>query len=156
MSDSKKITIYVDGDACPVKKEVYRVAMRYQLDVRVVANHYIQTPPVRHIVAIQVPKGEDVADDWIATKVGPTDIVITADILLAARCLEKGAHVLGNKGRPFTVDNIGDSVASRALGKELREMGIQTGGPAPMSQKDRSLMLQNLDRIVTQLQSRRT
>lgn len=147
-----EIMIYIDADACPVKNEVYRVAIRHQLDVRVVANQYIQTPNVRHIIAIQVPKGADVADDWIAQKAGEWDIVVTADIPLAARCLENGATVIGTKGREFTREGIGDALASRALGEELRSMGVATGGPAPMSQRDRSRMLEALDNAVVRLQ----
>ncbi|MFT7580497.1 MAG: hypothetical protein ACI9MR_002168 [Myxococcota bacterium] len=154
MARAPEITIFIDADACPVKAEVYKVAVRYTLDVRVVANQYIQTPAVRYIVAIQVPQGADVADDWIAEKAGPFDLVVTADIPLAARCLEKGSIVIGTKGREFNDDNIGNALASRELGQELREIGIQTGGPAPMSQKDRSRMLESLDRAVLQQQKK--
>jgi hypothetical protein len=144
-------TIYVDGDACSVKKEVYKVAVRHGWPVRVVANQYIQTPPSRSIVCITVGKGEDVADDWIAERSGPGDVVITNDIPLAARCLDKGARVLGQKGREFTTASIGEALASRELSQNLREVGVMTGGPKPMEQKDRSCFLGKLDEILVAL-----
>ncbi len=141
-------TIYIDGDACPVKRETYKVAGRYQLAVRVVANSYIQVPDSPLILSIAVGKDLDAADDWIAERAEAGDIVITADIPLAARCLEKGARVLGPKGKPFTSDCIGDAVASRELSQHLRESGINTGGPAPMGKRDRSRFLAKLDELV--------
>lgn len=141
-------TIYIDADACPVKDETYKVARRYQLAVRVVANRYTQVPPSTLIQAIVVGNALDAADDWIAERAGISDIVITADILLAARCLHNGARVLGPKGKPFTDDSIGDSVASRALAQHLRESGLNSGGPAPMSKRDRSRFLAKLDELV--------
>ena len=141
-------TIYIDGDACSVKKEVYKVAVRYGWPVRVVANHYIQTPPARTIVCITVSKGPDVADDWIAGRCTQGDVVVTSDIPLAARCLEKGARVLGQKGREFTTASIGEALASRELFQNLREVGVMTGGPKPMEQKDRSRFLSKLDGVL--------
>jgi len=146
-------TIYIDADGCPVKDETYRVAKRYQLAVRVVANshrhvHLPSSPLVKEVV---VGTGFDEADDWIVEQAGVGDIVITADIPLAARCLEKGARVLGPKGKPFTDDSIGNAVASRELSQHLREMGVHTGGPAPMAKKDRSRFLSRLDEIVNKI-----
>lgn len=145
-------TIYIDGDACSVKKETYKVAVRRGWPVRVVANHYIQTPPARTIVCITVGKGADVADDWIAERALPGDVVITNDIPLAARCLEKGARVLGQKGREFTEASIGEALGTRELFQNLREVGVMTGGPKPMEQKDRSRFLEKLDAILVALE----
>ena len=144
-------TIYIDGDACAVKKETYRVAVRHSWPVRVVANHYIQTPPARTIVCITVGKGPDVADDWIAERCEAGDVVITNDIPLAARCLEKGARVLGQKGREFTSASIGEALGTRELYQNLREVGVMTGGPKPMAPKDRSHFLERLDAMVVAL-----
>jgi len=141
-------TIYIDADGCAVKQETYKVARRYQLAVRVVANRQTQIPPWPLIEAVVVGNGLDAADDWIVEHAGVADIVITADIPLAARCLHSGARVLGPKGRPFTNDSIGDAVASRALSQHLRESGITTGGPAPMDRRDRSRFLAKLDELV--------
>jgi uncharacterized protein YaiI (UPF0178 family) len=140
--------IYIDGDACAVKKETYKVAVRHGWSVRVVANHYIQTPPARTIVCITVSQGADVADDWIAERCDHGDVVITNDIPLAARCLEKGARVLGQKGREFTPASIGEALGTRELFQNLREVGVRTGGPKPMAQKDRSHFLERLDAIL--------
>jgi uncharacterized protein YaiI (UPF0178 family) len=140
--------IYVDADACPVKEEVYRVAMRYGLAVTLVANSSMRTPDNSHITLEVVEGGLDVADDWIVEHVGPHDIVITADIPLASRCLKEGAHVIGPKGKPFTQENIGDAVMTRDLLTELRGAGEITGGPPPITTRDRSLFLQQLDQMV--------
>ncbi|MCA9671814.1 MAG: YaiI/YqxD family protein [Myxococcales bacterium] len=141
-------TIYIDADGCPVKAETYKVAKRYGLAVRVVANRYTDVPLSPLIEAVVVGKGLDEADDWIAERAGRGDIVITADIPLAARCLEAGAHVLGTKGKPFTEDSIGNALASRELSSHLREIGVHTGGPAPMQKKDRSRFLSKLDELI--------
>lgn len=141
-------TIYIDADGCAVKDEVYRVARRYGWGTFVVANQPINTPPSQLIFCITVGRGADEADDYIAERAGPGDIVITADIPLAARALEKQARALGPKGREFTPDSIGDALASRALSQELREAGVLTGGPAPMAKKDRSRFLSKLDELV--------
>jgi len=142
------LKIYVDADGCSVKDEVYRVARRCKLPVIVVANHGIYTPDSSLIQAVVVEQGADVADDWIADHIDEGDIVITADIPLADRCLKKGAKALGPKGKEFTEETIGDALASRALSQQLREMGMPTGGPAPMTQKDRSHFLNRLDTII--------
>src|SRR5437870_3259959 len=123
------LTIYVDADACPVKEEVYRVARRYSMPVKVVANAPLRVPadgPVELIVRA----GFGAADDWIAEQSGVGDIVVTADIPLAARCLEKGALVLGPKGHPFTDVGIGEALATRELMDVLRQGGTMTGGPS--------------------------
>ncbi len=142
------LTIYVDADACPVKEEVYRVALRCELQVRVVANSFIQTPRSALVELVTVGSGDDVADDWIAERAGPGDIVVTADIPLAARCLEAGARVVGSKGVEFTEESIGGALAGRALAQHLREAGVDAGGPAPMSKKDRGRFLNTMDAIV--------
>ncbi len=140
--------IYIDADACPVKSEVYKVAQRYGLSVTLVANSYMRIPGDAHIKLVVVDKGLDEADDWIADQVAKNDIVITGDIPLAARCLDKGAHVLGHKGRPFTEDNVAEALATRQLLTQLRDQGVMMGGPPPFAQKDRSLFLQQLDQMV--------
>jgi uncharacterized protein len=139
--------IYIDADACPVKEEVYRVARRYDLRVAVVANAPLRVPN-NALVELVVRSGFGAADDWIAEQSGPGDIVITADILLAARCLAKNARVLDAKGRPFTESDIGSALAMRDLMDGLRQGGEVTGGPAPMTPKDRSRFLSKLDEAV--------
>ena len=141
------LTIYVDADACPVKEEVYKVARRYGLRVQVVANAPLRVP-ADPLVELVVRPGFGAADDWIAGQAGPGDVVITADIPLAARCLAKEARVLGPKGRPLTDNDIGEALATRDLMEELRQGGAVTGGPAPMTAKDRSRFLAKLDEVV--------
>lgn len=140
--------IYVDGDACPVKDEVYKVAQRYKLKVTLVANSYMRVPKGDWFKLVVVDSGLDEADDWIVEQVEKDDIVITGDIPLAARCLDKQAQVLGHKGRAFTEENVGEALASRQLLKQLREQGVLMGGPPPFEKKDRSLFLQKLDQII--------
>ena len=142
------IIIYIDADACPVKDEVYRVAERYGLKVFVVANSFMNVPRHPLIERVIVAAGPDVADGWIAERAGAGAIVITADIPLAERCLQKGASVIGSKGHAFTEDSIGEAMATRALMDELRQMGTITGGPAPMTKQDRSRFLSRLDEAV--------
>lgn len=139
------LTLFIDADACPVKDEAYKVAKRHGLPVIVVANSRMRVPADGDIRLQVVDDGFDAADDWIAERSGPGDIVVTSDIPLAGRCLRKGAYVLGNTGRPFTEDNIGDALASREMASELREMGLMKGGPAPFRPKDRGVFLQQLD-----------
>lgn len=146
--------IYVDADACPVKDEVYRVAQRYGLSVTLVANGYMRYPSGPWIALTVVDQGLDEADDWIVEHVEPDDIVITGDIPLAARCLDKQAQVLGHAGRPFTSENVGEALASRQLLQQLRDQGLIMGGPAPFSAKDRSLFLQQLDQMVNGIRRR--
>jgi uncharacterized protein YaiI (UPF0178 family) len=140
--------IYVDADACPVKEEVYRVARRYGIKVYVVANTPIRVPPDDLIELVVVRGGFDAADDWIVERVGAGDIAITADILLADRCLRRGARVLGPKGLEFTEESIGNAVATRALHDMLRQSGEFGGGPAPFATSDRSRFLSKLDETV--------
>jgi len=140
--------IFVDADACPVKQEVYRVAGRYGLDVTLVANSWMRVPNERWIALEVVKDGFDAADDWIAEHIQPHDIVITADIPLADRCLKEGARVIGPTGKPFTQDNIGHAVAARDLLTELRSAGEITGGPQPLKKTDRSRFLQQLDEVI--------
>jgi uncharacterized protein len=144
-------TIYVDADACTVKEQVYKVSRRVRWPVVLVANQYIQTPESPLISAVVVSQGADAADDYIAEQAEAGDIVVTADIPLAARALEKGARAVGPKGKEFTEDSIGGALASRALSQQLREMGIQTGGPKPMAAKDRSRFLGTLDAIINRI-----
>jgi len=146
--------IYVDGDGCPVKDEVYRVAQRYGLQVFVVANKWMRTPEGDWLQLVVVEEGLNVADDWIADHVEANDIVITGDIPLAARCVHKGAGVLGLKGLPFTEDNIGGVLATRDLLADLREQGERTRGPDPFSKQDRSRFLQALDAMIHAIRRR--
>lgn len=140
--------IYVDADACPVKEEVYRVARRYALEVTLVANAPQRIPEDERFALVVVREGMDVADDWIATHAGEGDIVITADIPLAARCLRNGARVIGTTGRPFTEDNVGGALATREILSELRGAGEVTYGPRPFEKQDRSRFLQALDTAI--------
>ena len=140
--------IYVDADACPVKREVYRVAERHGLEVLVVANGWMEVPKRSWIRFELVPGGFDEADDWIAERVGPGDLVISSDIPLAARCVKAGARVLGPKGRVLDEESIGDALATRDLLDDLRSAGQDTRGPAPFQPKDRSRFLQALESLI--------
>ena len=142
------IRIFVDADACPVKDEVYVVSTRHGLEVALVANSRMYVPPGFGVHMIVVAGTPDAADDWIAENVRRSDVVVTSDIPLAARCLAAGAHVLGNNGRPFTEDSIGGALASRELGQHLRESGLLTGGPRSITARDRSLFSSKLDALV--------
>ena len=145
--------IYVDADACPVKEEVYRVARRHGLEVVVVAKSRMRVPDDPLVRLETVGDAFDAADDWIAGRAEGGDIVVTADILLADRCLKRGAYVLGAMGKPFTEENIGDAVATREMLSELREMG-QRNGPPPFRKEDRSRFLQQLDTAIHSLKRR--
>ena len=138
------LTVFIDADACPVKEEVYRVARRYAMPVKVVANASLRVP-ADPLIELVVRPGFGAADDWIAQEAGPGDIVVTADIPLAARCLARGARVLDPKGRAFTDNDIGAALALRDLREELRQGGEWTGGPSPMTPKARSRLLSRLD-----------
>lgn len=143
------IRIFVDADACPVKDEVFRVALRYALQVYLVANAPLRVPKNPLFESVVVARGIfDGADDWIVERVTPADITVTADIPLAARCLEKGARALDAKGRVYTPESIGDALASRELMANLRAMGDMGGGPAPFTPRDRSTFLQRLDDLI--------
>jgi hypothetical protein len=142
--------IYVDGDACPVREEVFRVADRLGLRVFVVSNG---SRPIRpsgrpNVQMITVAATPDAADDWIAEHVTPADVCVTADIPLAARCLEKGAQALAPGGKRWTGENIGNALAGREMARHMRELGMTTGGPAPLTRQDRSRFLGALDTVV--------
>jgi uncharacterized protein YaiI (UPF0178 family) len=141
----------VDADACPVKQEVYRVAKRYGLRVILVANSWMRVPEEPWLELVVVDGRFDAADHWIVENVQENDVVVSADIPLAARCLEKGARVLGLAGRPFTLDNIGDALASRELLSHLRDLGTMVGGPPPFQKKDRSRFLHSLDQMIQEI-----
>jgi len=146
--------IYVDADACPVKAEIYKVAERHGMPVQVVANSFIQTPRVTWVALTQVGDGLDAADDWIAERAGPADIVITADIPLAARCVKAGATVLAPTGRPFNEQTIGMALATRNLMTDLRSAGESTRGPKAFTPRDRSAFLSALHEAIVQLKRR--
>ncbi len=142
--------IYVDGDACPVRDEVYRVAGRLGLSVFVVSNgsRPIRPPGLPNVVMITVAEGADVADDWIAERITAADVCVTADIPLASRCLTKGARAVSPAGKHWHADNIGNALAGREVSRHMREIGMHTGGPAPLTKADRSRFLSALDAAV--------
>ena len=144
--------IFIDADGCPVREEVYRVARRYGLEVALVANSWMRAPRDATIEVVVVDGKFDAADDWIVEHAGENDVVITADIPLASRCLKKKVIVLRPTGREFTKENIGEALATRELMSHLRDLGTLTGGPGPFGNRDRSRFLHRLDEIV---QSRR-
>lgn len=144
--------LYVDADGCPVKQEVYRVATRHNLKVILAANSWMRVPNSDDVELVVVDDQFDAADDWIVEQAVEQDVVVTADIPLAARCLKKGARVLSPRGRVFTEDSIGEALANRDLLSHLRELGTITGGPAPFEKKDRSRFLQRLDEIIRTVQ----
>jgi hypothetical protein len=140
--------IYVDADGCPVKDEVYRVAGRYGLKVWVVANAWLRVPEGPLVTRVTVSEGLDRADDWIALRIGPGDIAVTADVPLADRCIKRGARAMAPDGRPFTPDSIGAALATRNLMTTLRETGEIKGGGRPFTKQDRSRFLGALDGAV--------
>lgn len=148
-ADPPRTTLFVDADACPVKEECYRVAARCGLPVFVVANSYIRTPNQPGVAFVQVEAGADAADDWIAERCGPGDVVITSDIPLADRALKAGAQAVSSKGEPFTENSIGSALAVRGIMEQIRSTGEITGGPRPFAPADRSRFLQALDLAVT-------
>jgi uncharacterized protein YaiI (UPF0178 family) len=139
------IRILVDADACPVKEEIYRVAYRRELPVKVVSNSHLRVPAHPLIERVVVSDRFDAADDWIAGEADAKAVVITGDILLADRCLKAGATVIGPNGKPFTEASIGSAIATRAIMADLRAGGDVVGGPAPFAKADRSRFLQALD-----------
>jgi uncharacterized protein YaiI (UPF0178 family) len=145
------VHILVDGDACPVKEEIYRVARRLQVPVRIVANSHFRVPVEPLISRVIVGAGFDAADDWIAEAAGRHSIVVTTDILLADRCVKAGATVIAPTGRIFDAASIGNAVATRALMADLRAMDQVGGGPPPFSKADRSRFLSSLDQAVVKL-----
>ena len=145
-------TILVDADACPVKDEIYRVAWRHEVPVKVVSNSRLRVPEHPLIERVVVSDGFDAADDWIAEAADAHSVVITADILLADRALKAGATVLGPNGKPFTPASIGPAIATRAIMADLRSgMSDGMGGPPPFSKSDRSHFLQALDGALMRL-----
>jgi len=148
--------IYIDADACPVKDEIYRVATRHGVPVSVVAGNFIRIPADPLIERIAAGSGLDAADDWIAERAGSSDIVITADIPLAARCVKAGAQVIAPNGKPFTEQSIGMTLAVRNLMSDLRASGEVTGGPKSFTARDRSAFLSMLDQTLRRLLRERT
>ncbi|MES2497428.1 MAG: YaiI/YqxD family protein [Pseudomonadota bacterium] len=150
---TQTLRILVDADACPVKDEIYKVAWRLEIPVTLVSNAHLRIPPHPLIDKVVVGSGFDAADDWIAEASGPATVVITADILLADRCLKVGATAISPSGKPFTANSIGSAVATRAIMADLRagmtDKGI--GGPAPFSKADRSRFLSALDAALVKL-----
>ena len=142
--------IFVDGDACPVREEVYRVATRLGLGVFVVTNgsRPLRPPGLSNVQLIFVGDAADAADDWIADRISGADVCVTSDIPLAARCLAKGARVLAPNGRVWTQANIGNALAGRELSRHLRETGQRAGGPAALTRQDRSRFLSALDTAI--------
>ncbi len=151
MSRDAPIAIYIDADACPVKDETYKVAERHGLRVHVVANAWIAVPRAAFIERVAVPAGPDEADNWIAERAARGDIVVTADIPLAARCVKTGASVLAPNGRVFDEASIGMALATRNLMEDLRSAGEQTRGPRPFAARDRSAFLSALETAVQRL-----
>ena len=146
------LQILVDADACPVKDEIYRVAWRHEVPVKIVSNSRLRIPDHPLIERVLVGDGFDAADDWIADAANPASIVITADILLADRALKAGATVLAPTCKPFTAASIGPAIATRAIMADLRAgMDGRTGGPPPFSKADRSAFLQALDTALVRM-----
>jgi uncharacterized protein YaiI (UPF0178 family) len=148
MMTAPPIRIFVDADACPVKDEVYKVAARYGLKTFVVSNAFMLVPRSPLIEQVVVDAGPDVADDWIAERITPSDIAVTNDIPLAERVLKGGGQAISPKGRFFTVDSIGGALAQRAIMEQLRSTGEFAGGPRAFERADRSRFLQALDEAV--------
>ena len=142
------LDVYVDGDACPVKDEVYRVAARHDLKVYVVSDGSLRTTAPGRVEFIRVRQGYNAADDWIAERAGAGDIAVTSDIPLADRCLKNGARVIAPNGRVWTEDSIGEAMAKRELMDHLRQMGAITGGPPPFAPADRSRFLARLEETI--------
>ncbi len=148
---STLLQILVDADACPVKDEIYRVAERYQIKVLIVANSYMRIPREPLIELVVVSADFDAADDYIAERAKENSVVITADILLADRCIKTGATVIGSNGKLFTDNSIGGAISTRAIMADLRTVGYAIGGPRPFSKADRSRFLQTLDQALVRL-----
>lgn len=142
--------IWVDADACPraVKEILFRAGSRRRVTVTLVANRTLRVPPSPYVRAVQVPSGFDRADQWIVGEVQPGDLVVTADIPLAAQALERGGHALDPRGDPFTPDAIGERLAMRGFLDELRGSGVATGGPPPLSAADIRAFANGLDRFL--------
>ena len=147
-ADPASVRIWVDADACPgpIKEILFRAAERAQVQVTLVANQWLRTPSSRHIRALQVQGGFDVADDAIAERARPGDLVVTQDIPLAARVLANGAEAINPRGDRYTPDNIAERLSMRNFMDELRGAGVQTGGPAAFNARDRQAFANQLDR----------
>jgi uncharacterized protein YaiI (UPF0178 family) len=145
------VRVLVDADACPVKDEIYKVALRLEVPVTIVSNSHLRVPQHALIARVVVSDGFDAADDWIAEHADAGTVTITADILLADRCLKAGGTVLSPTGKPFTPGSIGGAIATRAIMADLRAGGDQIGGPAPFTKADRSKFLQALDTALVRL-----
>jgi len=146
--------IFVDADACPVKDEIYRVAVRHGVPVSVVAGQFIRVPQDPLVERVAAGSAMDAADNWIAERAGPGDIVVTADVPLASRCVKAGAEVIAPNGKPFTEQSIGMTLAVRNLMTDLRSSGELTGGPKSFSPRDRSAFLSELDQTIRRIQRR--
>ena len=149
----RDVRILVDADACPVKDEIYKVAWRREVPVKVVSNAWLRVPAHPLIERVTVSDKFDAADDWIVDQADGKTVVITGDILLADRCLKQGATVIGHNGKPFTAASIGGAIATRAIMADLRAEAGVTGGPAPFAKADRSRFLQALDEALVRLGS---
>jgi len=149
------LDIYVDADSCPVKDEIYKLARRHELKVFVVSHGALHVPAKMtgqgRVEAVRVKPGFGAADDWIAERVQRDDVVVTADIPLAARCLGAGARVVSPSGHPFKEESIGDALAMRTLMDELRQSGVQGGGPPPFAPADKSRFVSRLSEIIHEL-----
>ncbi|MDN3646354.1 YaiI/YqxD family protein [Pontixanthobacter aestiaquae] len=155
---SSRLTILVDADACPVKEEIYKVAARHKVPVVIVSNSPFRIPQSPLVSRVVVNDSFDAADDWIAERAAPSTVIITADILLAERCVKADAQVLAHNGRPFTKDSIGSAIATRAIMADLRSgmnAGDGIGGPPPFSKRDRSEFLQALDQVLVKMRQKR-
>ena len=146
-----RLRILVDADACPVKEEIYKVAFRHEAKVTLVTNSFLRVPQHPLIERVTVGAGFDAADHRIAAEAGPGTVVVTADILLADRCLKAGATVIAPNGSPFTTGSIGAAIATRAILADLRAGGDTVGGPPPFRKEDRSRFLQALDEALVRL-----
>ncbi len=150
------LRILVDADACPVKEEVYKAALRHEVPVTIVSNSHLRVPQHPLIDRVTVGAGFDAADDWIAEAAAPGAVVITGDILLADRALKAGAAVIAPNGKPFTTSSIGAAIATRAIMADLRAgAGEGIGGPAPFAKADRSRFLSALDEALVKLKRSR-
>jgi len=147
----RELRILVDADACPVKEEIYKVALRHAVPVEIVSNSHLRVPSHPLVSRQVVSDGFDAADDWIAERATAAAVVVTADILLADRCIKAGGTVISPDGKPFTVNSIGSAVATRAIMADLRAGGDIIGGPAPFSKADRSRFLSALDEALVRL-----
>jgi uncharacterized protein YaiI (UPF0178 family) len=153
MSESTNFKIWIDADACPkmVKEVVFKTSFRLKIPVCLVANSYMAVPPESLITSIQVDKGADVADFYIVENLSENDLVITADIPLAALVVEKNATAINPRGELYTEDNISERLSMRDFMQNLRDSGVDTGGPAPFSSKDKGNFANSLNKLLTKM-----